>query len=65
MLQAQIAHAYHTVNCNMNSVISFRNQLKSEGIEFSINDVIVKAVGSALSLCPNVNVIWKGDQVCQ
>lgn len=47
----------------MDSVLSFRKKLKSDGIDVSINDIIIKSVGIALSLCPDVNVVWKGDKV--
>jgi pyruvate/2-oxoglutarate dehydrogenase complex dihydrolipoamide acyltransferase (E2) component len=45
--------------------MNLRQKFKNEGIKFSINDIIIKAVATALDLCPDVNVIWKGDQVCE
>lgn len=48
----------------MDSVVNLRKNFKNEGINFSINDIIVKAVATALNMCPDVHVIWKGDQVC-
>lgn len=47
----------------MDSVVKLRKMLKSEGIEVSMNDFIIKAVATALAACPEANVIWKGDQV--
>ncbi|EFX90186.1 hypothetical protein DAPPUDRAFT_299977 [Daphnia pulex] len=58
-----IAHAYNTVSCKVDSVINLRQKFKNEGIKFSINDIVIKAVATALDLCPDVNVIWKGDQL--
>jgi pyruvate/2-oxoglutarate dehydrogenase complex dihydrolipoamide acyltransferase (E2) component len=53
------------VDCKVDSVMNLRQKFKNEGIKFSINDIIIKAVATALDLCPDVNVIWKGDQVCE
>nr|CAG4634897.1 EOG090X08YX [Alona affinis] len=63
--KSEIPHAYNTVSCNMDSVLKLRKKMKIEGIDFSINDVIIKAVATALSLCPEVNVVWKGDELVQ
>ncbi len=49
----------------MDSLLALRKQFKVDGIKLSINDVIVKAVGTALQLCPEVNVVWKGDEVAR
>ena len=29
----------------------------------SINDILIKAVAVALTLCPEMNCVWQGDQV--
>lgn len=60
-----IPHAYSSIDCKMDSLLALRKQFKVDGIKLSINDVIVKAVGTALQLCPEVNVVWKGDELVQ
>ena len=53
-----IPHAYMTVNCNVNSVIAYRQQLKSQKINISINDIIIKAASLALKKVPKINAIF-------
>jgi|ERR1712136_160073 len=60
-----IAHAYSTVDCKMDSLMKYRKAFKADGIKLSVNDFIIKAVGKALNSCPNVNVIWKGEELVQ
>ncbi|KAK4025102.1 hypothetical protein OUZ56_010605 [Daphnia magna] len=60
-----IPHAYSTINCKVDTVMNLRQKFKNEGIKFSINDIIIKAVATALDLCPEANVIWQGDQLVQ
>ena len=44
--------------------MAFRKECKADGVKLSVNDFIIKAVGTALGLCPGVNVIWQGEEVC-
>jgi len=60
-----IAHAYSTVDCKMDSLMKFRKTLIADGIKLSVNDFIIKAVGKALNSCPNVNVVWNGEELVQ
>lgn len=58
-----IPHAYATVDSNIDSLLGLRKQLKSAGINVSVNDFIIKAVAVALKQCPLVNCLYIKDQV--
>ncbi|KAI9555862.1 hypothetical protein GHT06_018379 [Daphnia sinensis] len=60
-----IPHAYSTINCKVDTVMNLRKKFKNEGIKFSVNDIIIKAVATALDLCPEANVIWQGNELVQ
>lgn len=64
-LQTTIAHSYASMECRMDSLLELRKQFKEEGINVSVNDLIIKAVAVALSRCPEMNCVWQGDQVRQ
>ncbi|XP_071543401.1 dihydrolipoyllysine-residue acetyltransferase component of pyruvate dehydrogenase complex-like isoform X2 [Panulirus ornatus] len=58
-----IAHSYGTLECCIDKLLALRKQYKNEGINVSVNDLIIKAVATALSRCPEMNCIWQGDQL--
>ncbi|XP_068218807.1 pyruvate dehydrogenase protein X component-like isoform X2 [Palaemon carinicauda] len=58
-----IAHSYGTLECRADELIALRKQYKLEGINVSINDIIIKAVAVALTSCPEMNCVWQGDQL--
>jgi len=58
-----IPHAYATAESNIDSLLGLRKQLKSAGINVSVNDFIIKAVAVALKQCPLVNCHFVKDQV--
>ncbi|XP_066973922.1 pyruvate dehydrogenase protein X component-like isoform X2 [Macrobrachium rosenbergii] len=58
-----IAHSYGTLECRTDELIALRKQYKQEGINVSINDIIIKAVAVALTLCPEMNCVWQGEQL--
>lgn len=47
----------------MESMLQLRKDFKAEGVNVSVNDLIIKAVAVALSRCPEMNCVWQGDQV--
>ncbi len=57
-------HFYLTMNIRMDKAIEAR-KIINEGadIKMSMNDIIVKAVATALRKNPNVNVSWLGDKI--
>ena len=57
-------HFYVTVEINMDEAIIVRNQLnQSAPPKISFNDIIIRAVGSALRKHPAVNSSWLGDKI--
>lgn len=63
VLQSGIAHSYATMECCMDSLLELRKQYKADGVNVSVNDLIIKAVAVALTRCPEMNCVWQGDQV--
>ena len=47
----------------MDSLLELRKQYKADGVNVSVNDLIIKAVAVALTRCPEMNCVWQGDQV--
>nr|XP_027208785.1 dihydrolipoyllysine-residue acetyltransferase component 1 of pyruvate dehydrogenase complex, mitochondrial-like isoform X1 [Penaeus vannamei] len=58
-----IAHSYGTLECQSDKLLALRKQYKNEGINVSVNDLIIKAVSVALTKCPEMNCVWQGDQL--
>ncbi|XP_021940982.1 pyruvate dehydrogenase protein X component-like [Zootermopsis nevadensis] len=58
-----IPHAYGVSDCTIDKLIALRKQLKEDGIKLSVNDFVIKAVALALQQCPQVNALYKGEQV--
>lgn len=58
-----IAHSYASMECRMDSLLELRKQFKEEGVNVSVNDLLIKAVALALSRCPEMNCVWQGDQL--
>jgi pyruvate/2-oxoglutarate dehydrogenase complex dihydrolipoamide acyltransferase (E2) component len=64
-LQTTIPHAYGVTDCTVDKLIALRKQLKEEdGVKVSVNDFVIKAVALALQQCPQVNALYKGEEVC-
>ncbi|CAG0888199.1 unnamed protein product, partial [Darwinula stevensoni] len=62
-LGTTIAHAYETVECDIDAILNTRKKLKESGINVSVNDFLIKAVAETLNRFPQVNVIWQGEQL--
>lgn len=62
--QTTIPHAYGVTDCTIDKLIALRKQLKDDGIKLSVNDFVIKAVALALQQCPQVNALYKGEEVC-
>lgn len=58
-----IAHSYATMECCMDNLLNLRKQYKAEGVNVSVNDLIIKAVAVALTRCPEMNCVWEGNQL--
>jgi pyruvate/2-oxoglutarate dehydrogenase complex dihydrolipoamide acyltransferase (E2) component len=63
-LQTTIPHAYGVIDCKIDKLLILRKQLKEDGIKVSVNDFVIKAVALALQECPQVNALYKGEEVC-
>jgi pyruvate/2-oxoglutarate dehydrogenase complex dihydrolipoamide acyltransferase (E2) component len=61
--QTTIPHVYGVTDCTIEKLIALRKQLKEDGIKVSVNDFVIKAVALALQQCPQVNALYKGEQV--
>jgi pyruvate/2-oxoglutarate dehydrogenase complex dihydrolipoamide acyltransferase (E2) component len=64
LLQTTIPHAYAVTDCTVDKLIALRKQLKEDGIKVSVNDFVIRAVALALQQCPQVNALYKGEEVC-
>ncbi|XP_065211325.1 pyruvate dehydrogenase protein X component-like [Planococcus citri] len=58
-----IPHAYATVTAEVDDLLSLRKQMKSAGVNVSVNDFVIKAVALALKQCPHVNKLYIKDEV--
>ncbi len=56
-------HFFVTIEANMASAMAFRAKAADAGIKFSFNDLMIKAVASAIRKHPKVNSSWLGDKI--
>lgn len=63
IFQRTIPHSYAVMDITMDKLIELRGKLKTEDINVSINDFVIKAVAHALLECPDINTLYKNDQV--
>lgn len=56
-------HFFVTIEANMSNAMAFRKQAADTGIKFSFNDLMIKAVASAIRKHPKVNSSWLGDKI--
>lgn len=61
LTKTAIPHEYQSVRCNLREIGSFRKMLKERGVAVSVNDVILKAVATALSRVPSMLADTNGD----
>jgi pyruvate dehydrogenase E2 component (dihydrolipoamide acetyltransferase) len=62
-----VPHFYLTVDCNLDALLKLRGELnkglEARGIKLSVNDLLIKALGVALTEVPNANVAFAGDNL--
>jgi pyruvate dehydrogenase E2 component (dihydrolipoamide acetyltransferase) len=62
-----VPHFYVTVEVDMGNALRLRDEinstLRTEGIEVTLNDMVVKAVALALRAMPEVNASFAGDKL--
>ena len=64
-----VPHIYLTVDVRLDALLKLRGELNaalsSRGIKLSVNDLLIKALGSALVQVPKCNVAFAGDTMRQ
>ncbi|EFN70179.1 Dihydrolipoyllysine-residue acetyltransferase component of pyruvate dehydrogenase complex, mitochondrial [Camponotus floridanus] len=58
-----IPHSYAVMDITIDKLVELRGKLKTEDINVSVNDFITKAVAHALVECPDINTLYKNDQI--
>lgn len=57
-------HYYLTIDVDMDNAITFRTMAnQAQDVKISFNDIVVKAVATALRKHPKVNSSWLGDKI--
>ena len=57
-----VPHFYLTADCNVDALLELRKSInETSSIKISVNDIVVKAVGSALMDVPESNVVWNAE----
>lgn len=51
------------MDITIDKLVELRGKLKTEDINVSVNDFVTKAVAHALVECPDINTLYKNDQV--
>ena len=62
-----VPHFYLTMDCNLDALLRLRTELnaglESRGVKLSVNDLLIKALGVALTEVPDANVRFDGDML--
>ncbi|QGP78293.1 pyruvate dehydrogenase complex dihydrolipoamide acetyltransferase [Sphingobium sp. CAP-1] len=65
----QVPHIYLTVDIQLDKLLKLRGELnaglESRKVKLSVNDLLIKALGVALTQVPECNVQFAGDQMLQ
>ena len=65
----QVPHIYLTVDIRLDALLKLRGELNASlagrGIKLSVNDMLIKALGSALMQVPKCNVSFAGDTMLE
>ena len=57
-----VPHFYLTADCKVGALLELRKSInETSSIKISVNDIVVKAVGSALMDVPESNVVWNAE----
>lgn len=43
--------------------MNLRKKIQALGVSVSMNDFVIKCTANALARCPQINVVWAGEQV--
>lgn len=58
-------HGYATLECNIDHLNKIRADYARSGLKISVNDLLIKAVGTALQHVPQINLNTKGEDDIQ
>ena len=60
--KSTVPHFYVTADCKVDSLLELRKSInESSPVKISVNDIVVKAVASALMDVPESNVVWNAE----
>ena len=60
--KSTVPHFYVTADCKVDALLELRASInQSSAVKISVNDIVVKAVASALMDVPDSNVVWNAD----
>jgi pyruvate dehydrogenase E2 component (dihydrolipoamide acetyltransferase) len=60
--KSTVPHFYVTADCKVDALLELRKSInESSQVKISLNDIIVKAVASALMDVPESNVVWNAE----
>jgi pyruvate dehydrogenase E2 component (dihydrolipoamide acetyltransferase) len=64
-----VPHIYLTVDVRLDALLKLRGELnaslEARGVKLSVNDMLIKALGTALMAVPKCNVSFAGDNMLQ
>jgi pyruvate dehydrogenase E2 component (dihydrolipoamide acetyltransferase) len=64
--KSTVPHFYLTADCKVDALLELRKSInESSPMKISVNDIVVKAVGSALMDVPESNVVWTPEAMHQ
>ena len=60
--KSTVPHFYVTADCKVDALLALRKNInESSPVKISVNDIVVKAVASALMDVPESNVVWNAE----
>jgi len=60
--KSTVPHFYVTADCKVDSLLELRKSInETSQVKISVNDIVVKAVASALMDVPESNVVWNAE----
>jgi len=60
--KSTVPHFYVTADCKVDALLELRANInQSSSVKISVNDIVVKAVASALMDVPDSNVVWNAE----
>ena len=60
--KSTVPHFYVTADCKVDALLELRKSInESSPVKISVNDIVVKAVASALMDVPESNVVWNSE----